>query len=228
MKQGFPLKFVIVVFVTVSLICVIFSTLWTCLLPDAYVSAASIQLESPKTDSNPNSISIEAQVILSREVLTQVVNRLNLNEVWGRRYFNDELIKTDESLKILISRLSVSPIRNTTLIGINSYSDNPREAALIANAVADAYQSFKNKKQQQVESVGSVQIVDRAQPPLRPFKPNRPLNIALGALLGSFLGAVSALLAVLVRPFVKRFFACSKSVNLNDRISHQQSIKQKY
>ena len=114
---------------------------------------------------------------------------MNLNEEWGRKYFNGETLKTSESLKILKGRLSLAPVRGTKFVAITVYSDNPREAAQIANAIAEAYQQYSVQKNY---PTGAVQIVDQAESGKFPVKPNKPLNIALGAVAGIFLGALAA------------------------------------
>jgi hypothetical protein len=42
------------------------------------------------------------------------------------------------------------------------------------------------------ERFARVQIIDQAVPPIRPTRPNRPLNMVLGALGGGFLGIITA------------------------------------
>lgn len=226
-KQKFPVNFTVIVFASVFIVWVLVVVSNTVMRPDSYVSTVRLAIQ-PAAATDAGFLKAEAQVILSKNVLTEVVKQLNLNDVWGRRYFNGERLKTEESLQILVGRLGVSPIRNTTLIGINSYNDDPNEAAIVANSVAEVYQNFKNGNHQLAGAGGQVEIVDRAQPPLRPFKPNRPLWLIIAVVSGIFCGAVVAFLAVLARPFVKRLFASSKQISSNDCISHQQSVKQKY
>jgi serine/threonine protein kinase len=45
-----------------------------------------------------------------------------------------------------------------------------------------------------------VQIVDRATPALRPARPNKPLNIALGIIAGAFLGLIAGLMTWAIPP----------------------------
>ena len=40
---------------------------------------------------------------------------------------------------------------------------------------------------------GGVEVVDRAVPPLRPARPNKPLNIVLGMFAGAVLGLLAGL-----------------------------------
>jgi uncharacterized protein involved in exopolysaccharide biosynthesis len=87
--------------------------------------------------------------------------------------------------------LSLAPVRGTRLVAITCYSDDPREAAMVANAVVDAYVEYAAEKNYPVHA---VEIMDRAEPARQPSKPNKPLNITLGAVFGALAGlAVAAL-----------------------------------
>ena len=83
---------------------------------------------------------------------------------------------------LLKSRMEVRPLRNTSLISIGVYADQPEEAARIANEIVKTYKDRDNLGPFQVE------VVDQAMPAVRPIRPNKPLNLALGAFLGLVLG----------------------------------------
>lgn len=185
------------VFITVFLTTVIIATGVTFILPESYCSTARIKVDMPMSSTNayydPYFIQTEFEVIQSRALLSQVVEKLNLNEVWGRKYFLGKkgfaggTLKTDQSLQILKARLSFATVRNTNLIAITAYSEDRREAADLANAVAEVYRDYNVGKK-------SVEIMDRATPAVQPCKPNRPLNIALGFVAGIVFGGLTAAL----------------------------------
>ncbi|HEY5345959.1 MAG TPA: GNVR domain-containing protein [Verrucomicrobiae bacterium] len=177
------------VFVTVFLITMVIATAVTFILPESFASTARIKLDQSLTSTNtydPYFIQTEFEVIQSQVVLEPTIAKLNLNVEWGKKYFNGETLKTSEALEILKGRLSLAPVRGTKLIAITVYSDDRREAAAVANAVAEAYQDYSAGKNNKVE------IIDRAEPGQFPVKPNKPLNIILGAVAGIFLGALAA------------------------------------
>ena len=180
------------VFVTVFLITVIIATAITFILPESFASTARVKVDqnlnqSPNaTTYDPYFIQTEFEIIQSQIVLEPVIARLNLNVEWGKKYFNGETLKTAQTIEILKSRLSLAPVRGTKLIAITVYSDERNEAARIANAVAEAYRDYAAGKNNQVE------IVDRAEPGKYPVKPNKPLNITLGAVAGMILGGLAA------------------------------------
>ena len=66
----------------------------------------------------------------------------------------------------------------------------PEEAAQIANEIAQTY------KDHTTLSSFSVEIVDRASPARRPIRPNTPLNLALGVLVGLVLGTAAGVAGV--------------------------------
>lgn len=124
-------------------------TLWVRILPDL-ASTARIKVESdaPAADGqspayDPYFIQTTFEIIQSELVLKRVVDKLNLNVQWGRKYFNGETLKSWESLKILKDRLQLAPVRNTKLIAITVYGEDRKETADIANAVAVAYEEYR-------------------------------------------------------------------------------------
>jgi capsular polysaccharide biosynthesis protein len=116
--------------------------------------------------------------------LKKVVERLDLNAAWGKKYTSGEKLKTSESLQLLKGRLEVRPVRNTSLIEIRAFSDTPSEAANLANTVTDAYVQYARASSDGIR----VEVVDTAIPGLRPVRPNKPLNIIIGIVTGVILG----------------------------------------
>jgi len=170
----------------------------TSIMPESYASTARIKLtpvaaEASQTAGSgtasgaydPYLIQTELEVMQSEEILGSVINALDLEKEWGRRYGGGEPLKTAETLTLLKSRLDLRPVRNASLITISVYSDFPDEPARIANEIAQAYQNRDTRGSFRVE------IVDRAWPALKPIRPNKPLNLALGALVGLVLGTAA-------------------------------------
>ena len=65
----------------------------------------------------------------SEVVLGNVIEALNLNDEWGKKYYNGETLKTNDTMELLKQRMSLSPIRNTKLIDITVYSEDKNDAA---------------------------------------------------------------------------------------------------
>jgi uncharacterized protein involved in exopolysaccharide biosynthesis len=178
----------------------------TSILPESYLSTARVKLtpntaEAPQTlDSrgasrayDPYLIQTECEVMQSEEILGPVITALDLNREWGKRYNNGEPLKPAETLNLLKSRMDLRPMRNASLIAINVYGEQPEEAARIANEIAQVCKNHNNLSSFRVE------IVDQASAALRPSRPNKPFNLALGVLLGLVLGTVAGAVSVALR-----------------------------
>ena len=125
----------------------------------------------------------ECEVMQSEAILGSVIKELNLDQEWGRHYGSGQALNAAETMTLLKSRMTVRPLRTTSLISISIYADQPEEAARIANEIVKAYKDRDNLGPFQVE------VVDQAMPATSPIRPNKPLNLALGALFGLVLGA---------------------------------------
>jgi capsular polysaccharide biosynthesis protein len=182
----------------VFLFVVITTTLITFVLPESYYSEARVKGILPGVGgTNANAASAasvvftEAEVIASEVVLKSAAEKLELPQLWGRRYNNGEPLKMVDTLALLRARLTVQAVPQTSIIRVGVYSEKPDEAAEISNAVVDAYANSIAAG----TNGGQIQVLDRATPALRPSRPNKPLNISLGALVGMFLGVIGGGLA---------------------------------
>ena len=213
-----------VAFVAAFIFVVGASTLVTFLLPESYASTARVRVErvpinaapagqanSPEPDA-PYFLQTEVGIIQSTAVLGRVVEQLNLEEEWGKKYNGGMKLSAAFAAEFLRRRISIHPIRNTQLISITAYSEDPREAANLANAITDAYRIHCRDLREKAEGekstllnpkVTSMEVVGPAEPELVPVMPNKPRNIIMGALLGILFGAIiggaSAYIASLLR-----------------------------
>ena len=193
-----PVFVFLVVFVVVFLLVVVTSTFITFILPEAYSSTARILLRQDATPAtreteskalagsyDPYYIQTQFGIIESEVVLGKVIEDLDLNKAWGLKYANGERLRASETLALLKTRIDLHPVRNTWLIELRVFSDQPAEAAMLANAIAVSYREW-------CQAHGTpVEIVDKAVPGLRPVRPNKPLNIALGVAGGLLLASAA-------------------------------------
>jgi serine/threonine protein kinase len=179
------------------------TALVTFMLEESYVSTARIQVQKAIVDEapllfgaqlsspfDPYFIQTEFEKIRSQPVLDPVIERLNLPEHFGRRYAAQGL-RHSEVLEILRKQLDVRQSRNTELLEIRIFSPDRFEAAEIANAIVDSYRAAR--------PTSRVQVIDRAEPASRPARPNKPLNLLLGAGVGLVLAGVAAGIVFLVK-----------------------------
>jgi uncharacterized protein involved in exopolysaccharide biosynthesis len=126
--------------------------LWLLFSPAQYRATASIQINPDVTDINqigqgmsydPYFIQTEFEVLQSQVVLGRVISSLNLNVEWGKRLSGGGTLTTNESIAILKRHLNLAIEQNAKLIEISFTSQNPDEAAKIANAIAKAFQDYR-------------------------------------------------------------------------------------
>lgn len=214
-NRNSPAAVFMAAFVTVFLITTILATAVTFVLPETYASTCRIKMEPDASATSMNSnaavydpyfIQTEFEVMQSELVLSNVIATLNLNVQWGKKYFAGETLKSAETMKILRGRLWLRPVKNTKLISITVFSDDKNEAALIANALAESYRTFRMTKYHadhpdldvRISIPNFVQITDPAEPGRFPVRPNKTLNIVVGMCAGIVLGCVAGALAVWV------------------------------
>jgi uncharacterized protein involved in exopolysaccharide biosynthesis/uncharacterized protein YegL len=140
--------------------------------PDQYQSTARIRTERDTSDIdaiggkahtagdyNPYFIQSEQEVLQSRVVLGKVAEALKRDEKWARKYGD---LKPEQAVEVLKEKLEVKPERNTSLLGISAKSDDPAEAAQIANQVALEYQKYRSDQRTQMSLRGLKTLEDQS------------------------------------------------------------------
>ena len=131
-------------------------------------STARIKLEQDplaiagqaSTSSNgydPYFLQTQFEVIQSEKVLGKVVDNLKLNDTWSDKYGQGKSLSKEESIAQLRKDLQLRPYRGTDLVEIKVKSDQPEEAARLANAVADAYQQEQAAARQRTTQTHRVE-----------------------------------------------------------------------
>ena len=161
------------------------TTLVTFLLPETFAATARIAPSS----TNPMAVAAEVQRIQSQVVLDQVITNLNLGAEWGRKFKQAGDLPSAMCYAILKGSIRISQLPNTRLIEIGVFDDNKDEAAVIANKIAAVYLSL---------SPGAT-VIESAEPNSKPVRPNKPLNIVLGLLVGSAFAGLGIFLISVAR-----------------------------
>ena len=161
------------VILAVFLLVVITATLVTFILPESFSSTARIKIERDQSDINgmaersglpsydPYFIQTEFELIQSEVILGKVIDDLDLNKEWGKKFANGERLKTTETIAMLKSRIDLRPVRNTSLIAITVYSDKADEASKIANVVAESYKTHRQEQRMQLSNRGIKSLEQR-------------------------------------------------------------------
>ncbi len=163
------------VILAVFLLVVITATLVTFILPESFSSTTRIKIERDQSDItgfmergsmggyDPYFIQTEFELIQSELILGKVVEDLDLNREWGKKYAGGDLLKTPETILMLKGRLDLRPVRNTSLIEIRVFSEKPDEAAKIANTIADVYKKHRLDERKELSQGGIKALEERFQ-----------------------------------------------------------------
>ena len=109
---------------------------------------------------DPYFVQTTSEIIRSDTVLGKVVDTLKLDDAWTKKDGREKLTKK-EAISLLKKRLDLNPVKNTKLIEIGATSDNPNEAADIANAVAKAYGDYRFENRGQLVTNGLAALEEQ-------------------------------------------------------------------
>ena len=163
------------VILAVFLLVVITATLVTFILPESFASSTRIKIERDQSDVagfaergaggtisyDPYFIQTEFEMIQSDSILGKVVENLDLNNAWGKKYGGGTRLTTGEATSLLKNRLDLRPVRNTSLIEIRVFSEKPEEAAKIANEVATVYKKHRVDQRKEMSQGGIRALEER-------------------------------------------------------------------
>jgi len=110
-------------------------------------------IAEPSASFDPYWVQTETERIQSKSVMSNVAQKLNLNEAWGEKR-GGERLKSEDTLALLKKRTTVSTDPKSGLIDIKVKSDNAEEAARIANTIAEVYRDQRLSERQQLAGRG--------------------------------------------------------------------------
>lgn len=129
-----------------------------------------------KTDITYNDMMLGTQLVKDYRELVQ--SRMISNTVIK------ELGLKDITSEQLSGKLIVTSKNDTRVIQISTEDNNPQLAMDITNKVADIFKT----KVQEIMKVENVQIIDQAELPKTPVRPNKLLYLAISFVLGLVVG----------------------------------------
>src|SRR5579862_6382568 len=135
--------------------------------PKIYMASARIKVEPEKptvqmSDAHdgpiydPYFLQTQSLIIQSKKILYPVIDRLNLQQVWGP----DGKLPQDLAFKRLKGSLSVARSRDTSLIEITVYDHDGGLAAEIANTTADIFEHDRLEVKHQQTQKGIDKLHD--------------------------------------------------------------------
>ena len=132
---------------------------------------------------DPYFIQTTFEIMQSEPVLGKVVDALDLQSTWAKNNGGEKLNR-NQAIELLKQRLDLQPVKNTKLISISAKSDDPQEAANIANAVAKAYTEYRVEARRAITTNGMAVLEDSStinRP--KTFKTNQAYVEQLGQML---------------------------------------------
>ena len=160
------------VILAVFLLVTITATVVTFWMPKMYASTVRMRVEKDAPDValmgdrpygggyDPYWMQTEFETIQSKSILYQVITNLDLNKKWAAKYGEENELRTDITYQILKGSVDVQQARNTSLIEISAFSEDNREAAVIANAIAEVYKDSRISTRLQA-SMRGIQTLEK-------------------------------------------------------------------
>lgn len=160
------------VIIAVFLLVVITTTVVTYILPKTYMSTAQIEVQKDLSDIplllqgqqqssyDPYFIRTEFEKIRGQRVLYPVIEELSLSETLSKRYRLTSKLSQEDTFQIIKKTIDLQETRNTSLIEIRAYSEDPNEASAIANKVAEIYQRVRleNRKSSTQRGIDALRL----------------------------------------------------------------------
>ena len=161
------------VILAVFLLVVLTTTAVTFMLPESFSSTVRIEVGKDSTDIAPLLMGVQAEQgfdpyfiqtefekIKSKNVLYEVIEDsiLDLRSTYGKRMGADAYLLTHEVYPYLLKSIDVRQTRNTSLIEIRVFDEDPDLASAIANRIAEAYRQNRLNRTQGA-STNSVAIL---------------------------------------------------------------------
>lgn len=168
-KQKKQIICIILLFMTIGVIYTMFfvtpvySSSTSLILSTSENNSTNLEISTTTaTELNVNSklVSTYTELVKSKKILGKVISNLNLNI-------------TEDALK---KKVSVQPVEDADFIKITVVNPNAEQAAQIANEIANV---FIEDGVKQYYKMDNVQVVDKAEPSLRPSNINKKRDILI-------------------------------------------------
>lgn len=154
------------------IVVVLAATFLTYMLPKQYKSVVRMEVRkdagdvpelgqiASRNDYDPYFILTQFERLLSAEVLYPVIDELDLVKVWSNRAGGTPL--TRQQTKMLLEK-SIKPnqVRNTSIIELEVYSRDKKEAAEIANKIAEIYKTNRDRRRREMVNSGIEKLEEK-------------------------------------------------------------------
>lgn len=149
-------------------------------LETEYKAFTTLIINDVKSDQySEDFIGIVTNEKLIRTLKEIVKSSVIINEVIDNLELNQRFLEINKQVKASI-------VEDTGIIKIEVNNNNPKNASDIANEIADVFIEYVDNNSETLR----VRVINKAQIPIKPTKPNLKLNIAIGGLLGIIIGII--------------------------------------
>jgi capsular polysaccharide biosynthesis protein len=156
-------------------------------LPKIYFGTAIIEVAPRDSES---SLEPEAKFMQSADFLLPVIDDLDLDKIWAKRVYKTRLeaLPPEYALSYMHTRVRIDLNPGTNIINIRGASTVSKEAADIANAIADRYKTVREKDGDQRNVVQILSRAVTAEHPSLPTPIGEVLELIFAAIKGVFIG----------------------------------------
>ena len=115
-----------------------------CVIVPTYRAMAQVEVSQPVDPQSPDPIRAELEIMTSPDVLSPIVTDLQLDKIWAKRFkLPLDAMPMQDALTYLHSLLYLRAVPGTHIVDIAVVSEVPKEAADLANAVANRYDTVR-------------------------------------------------------------------------------------
>ena len=177
-----------------------------------YVSNATLQLPAadlavPTLGSGIDTSDLQPEfenIMMSPDFLLGVVKDLGLDREWARRLNLEQNQLPDvDALTRMEKSVLIKVNKGANLVTVSAQSDVSQESADIANAMAERYKAGREAGENEALEKSQVRIVERAEAPTDPVKPNRSLDFTVTLVLAAFCGLTMASFVEMILLFIR-------------------------
>lgn len=159
-----------------------------------YTSRISMYVNS-NTEKN-NTVANLNDINASQKLVSTYIQILRSDRVLGSVLEVTDLDYTEAELR---NNITANAMNNTEIFEVKVTSEDPKEAALIANTIAEVAPAEILR----VVKAGSVELIDEAVPATKPTSPQKLLNTMIGGMLGGLLAIVGVLIVAMLDGRIK-------------------------
>ncbi|MDT2813660.1 Wzz/FepE/Etk N-terminal domain-containing protein [Vagococcus carniphilus] len=182
-------------------------TTFMVITPKYSATSQLIATSQSKDNTNANTDSINSNLMMINTYKDFIKGRV-VTEAAREQLEKEIGFKgTADDIKNMIA---VEQTQQSQMFSIVVTSENPEEAATVANVVSDIFK----KEAKEYTDADKVSVISKAEMPINPVSPNKKINLAIGGILGLIIGIGLSLLSQLFNRTVKSIDYMSDQLNI--------------